>query len=94
MCQHRNIFYNFSAKAHQFHGTCLTVALLNSQSARNKVNLIGEAVIEHDIDILAFPETWLTNTPKDEYYTKELSFSVYKLINVPCPGGVLLLPIN
>ena len=67
----------------KFHGTCLTAALLNSQSARNKVNLIGEAVIEHDIDILALTETWLTNTPKDEYYTKELSFSGYKLINVP-----------
>ena len=71
----------------KFHGTCLTAALLNSQSARNKVDLIGEAVIEHDIDILALTETWLTNTPKDEYYTKELSFSGYKLINVPRPGG-------
>ena len=71
----------------KFHGTCLTAALLNSQSARNKVDLIGEAVIEHDIDILALTETWLTNTPKEEYYTKELSFSGYKLINVPRPGG-------
>ena len=71
----------------KFHGTCLTAALLNSQSARNKVDLIGEAVIEHDIDTLALTETWLTNTPKDEYYTKELSFSGYKLINVPRPGG-------
>ena len=71
----------------KFRGTCLTAALLNSQSVRNKVDLIGEAVIEHDIDILALTETWLTNTPKDEYYTKELSFSGYKLINVPCPGG-------
>ena len=71
----------------KFHGTCLTAALLNSQSARNKVDLIGEAVIEHDIDILALTETWLTNTPKDEYYTKELSFSGYKLINVPRLGG-------
>ena len=67
----------------KFHGTCLTAALLNSQSARNKVNLISEVVIEHDIDILALTETWLTNTPK----TKELSFSGYKLINVPRPGG-------
>ena len=71
----------------KFHGTCLTAALLNSQSAKNKVDLIGEAVIEHDINILALTETWLTNTPKDEYYTKELSFSGYKLINVPCLGG-------
>ena len=61
--------------------------LVNSQSARNKVDLIGEAVIEHDIDILALTETWLTSTPKDKYYTKELSFSGYKLINVPRPGG-------
>ena len=66
---------------------CLAAALLNSQSARNKVDLISEAVIEHDIDILSLTETWLTNTPKDEYYTKELSFSGYKLINVPHPGG-------
>ena len=69
----------------KFHGTCLTAALLNSQSARNKADLIGEAVIEHDI--LALTETWLTNTPKNVYYTKELSFSGYKLINVPSPGG-------
>ena len=59
----------------KLHGMCLTATLLNSQSARNKVDLIGEAVIEHDINILALTETWLTNTPKDEYYTKELSFS-------------------
>ena len=71
----------------KFHGTCLTAALLNSQSARNKVDLISVAVIEHDIDILALTETWLTNTPKDKYYTKELSFLGYKLINVPRPGG-------
>ena len=71
----------------KFHGTCLKTALLNSQSARDKVDLIGEAVIEHDIDILALTETWLTNTPKDKHYTKELSFSGYKLINVPRPGG-------
>ena len=64
----------------------MTAALLNSQSARKKVDLIGEAVIEHDIDILALTETWLTNIPKDEYYTKELSFSGYKLTNVPRPG--------
>ena len=76
------LIFNFKC-----HGTCLTAALLNSQSARNKVDLIGEAVIEHDIDILALTETWLTNTPKDEYYTKELSFSGYKLLNVPRPGG-------
>ena len=60
----------------KFHGTCLTAALLNSQSDRNKVDLIGEAMIEHDIDILLY-----------EYYTKELYFSGYKLINVPRPGG-------
>ena len=63
----------------KFYGTCLTAALLNSQSARNLVVLIGEAVIE-----LALTETWLTNTPKDEYNTKELSFSGFK---VPRPGG-------
>ena len=73
----------------KFHGTCLTAALLNSQSARNKVDLISEAVIDHDINILALTETWLTNTPKDEYYTKELSFSGYKLINVPHPGDMV-----
>ena len=44
-------------------------------------------MIEHDIYILAHTETWLTNTPKDDYYTKELSFSGYKLINVPHPLG-------
>ena len=38
-------------------------------------------------DILALTETWLTNTPKDEYYTKELSFLGYKLINMPRPGA-------
>ena len=64
----------------KFQGTCLTAALLNSQSARNKVDLIDEAVIEHDIEDEYY-------TPKDEYYTKELSFLGYKLINVRRPGG-------
>ena len=80
MCQHSKILYNFSARPIKFHGTCLTAALLNSQSAKNKVDLIGEAVIEHDIDILALTETWLANTPKSTIQR------VYKLINMPRPG--------
>ena len=87
VCQHRISCTTSVLRPIKFHGTCLTAALLNSPSARNKVDLISEAVIEHDIDILALTETWLTNTPIDEYYTKELSFSGYKLFNMPHLGG-------
>ena len=66
---------------------CMTAATFNCRSTRSKEDCIFEAVIDQDIDVLAFTETWLTDEAKDDYHRQGLSFPGYKLYMVPRPGG-------
>ena len=61
------------------HESGLVVGVLNAQSTQNKTDRIRAAIIEHDVDILALTETWLTSTAKDEFFVKSLTLSGYKL---------------
>jgi exonuclease III len=54
---------------------------------RQKVNIVRDAIIENDIDILAITETWLTSKTKDELFVKALSISGFKLFSVPRKGN-------
>jgi exonuclease III len=65
----------------------LTLGVLNAQSVRQKVNIVRDAIIENDIDILAITETWLTSKTKDELFVKALSISGFKLFSVPRKGN-------
>ena len=67
--------------------TKIMLGVLNAQSARNKVDRIHDVIIEHDIDILALTETWLTSAKKDEFFVKSLAISGYKLYSVPRKGN-------
>ena len=65
----------------------LTAGILNAQSIRNKVDQIHDVIIEYDIDIFTFTETWLTSKAKDEFFLKALAISGYKLFSVPRKGN-------
>ena len=69
------------------HESGLVVGVLNAQSTRNKTDRICAAIIEHDVDILALTETWLTSTAKVEFFIKSLTLSGYKLYSVPRKGN-------
>ena len=74
----------------------LCIGLLNAQSVRNKIDIVRDTVIEHDIDIFALTETWLTSAAKDEIFIKELQLAGFELFSVPRRGntgygGVALL---
>ena len=67
-------------------GSQIMLVVLNAQSARNKVDGIHDVITEHDIDILALTETWLTSTRKDEFFVKSLAISGHKLYSVHRKG--------
>ena len=62
---------------------------LNCQSAKSKAihGIITDLVIEHDIEILAISETWLTDNESDHIYLKAPTPPGYELFNVPRGGG-------
>ena len=61
----------------------LRVATVNAQSIRNKIDILHDLVIEHDIDILCITETWLTHKDCDEFYVSALKLIGYILWSVP-----------
>ena len=46
----------------------LKFVLLNVRSIRKKTLLLRDYIVEHDIDLLAITETWLTDDSSDEFY--------------------------
>jgi exonuclease III len=67
--------------------TGLQMGLLNAQSVRNKLDIIRDLIIEHDLDILALNETWITTAEKDKSFEKGLSLPGYKPFLVPRKGN-------
>ena len=71
----------------------VTFCLMNSKSVRNKTESITDYIIEKDIDMCAFTETWLND--QDHVKIGELIPPGYSFIHVPRPerqgGGVGLL---
>ena len=70
----------------------LCICLLNTQSTRNKIEIIRNSIIEHDIDILTMTmtETWLTSAAKDELFIKGLKIGGYDLFSVRREGNGIL----
>ena len=62
------------------------LCLLNPWSACNKADKIREFIIDHEIDILALTETWLTGTVCDEPIISALLPEGYSLIHTPRNG--------
>jgi len=53
---------------HQQRQQPLKFVLLNVRSIRKKTLLLRDYIVEHDIDLLAITETWLTDDSSDEFY--------------------------
>jgi exonuclease III len=66
----------------------LCIGILNTQSVRNKIDIIRDVTIENDFDILALTETWLTTTDKDQFFVDGLSLPGYKPYLIPRKGNM------
>jgi len=59
------------------------LCVLNAQSVCNKTAIINDHIIEHDFDIIAITETWLSNTDKHKKAIGELTLPGYEFFHVP-----------
>lgn len=61
----------------------MKMCLINPWSICNKADIINDFIIEHDIDVLALTETWLTGTIDDEPIISAILPSGYGIIHAP-----------
>ena len=61
----------------------VSLCLMNTRSIRNKTTDILDHVQEHDIDIVAMTETWLSNKDTDIPVIKTLTPPGYSLVHHP-----------
>ena len=80
---------------HQQRQQPLIFVLLNVRSIRKKTLLLRDYIVEHDIDLLAITETWLTDDSSDEFYCRDICPEGYKIEQLPRNyadvGGVALV---
>ena len=62
---------------------CAKLVLLNARSVRNKTDFITDYIHEHDLDIIALTETWLTNDQKDTANIRKLTPDGYNFVHFP-----------
>ena len=63
--------------------TTASLCIINARSVRNKPTDILDHIHEHDLDIVAITETWLTNKDSDLPVTRALTPPGYNLIHHP-----------
>ena len=63
--------------------TTASLCILNARSVRNKTTDMLDHIHEHDLDIVAITETWLTNKDSDLPVTRALTPPGYNLIHHP-----------
>ena len=80
---------------HQQRQQPLKFVLLNVRSIRKKTLLLRDYIVEHDIDLLAITETWLTDDSSEEFYCRDICPEGYKIEqlrrNYADGGGVALV---
>ena len=59
------------------------LCLLNPWSVCNKADVINDFIIEHDLEVLALTETWLTGTSSDGPVISALLPDGYNIISAP-----------
>ena len=64
----------------------LSVLSLNTRSVKNKCDEIVDYITEHDTDVVAITETWLSQGDTDNVVRASLTPDGYKLIDVPRKG--------
>lgn len=80
---------------HQQRQQPLKFVLLNARSIRMKTLLLRDYIVEHDIDLFAITETWLTDDSLDEFYCRDICPEGYNIERLPRNyahgGGVVLV---
>ena len=66
----------------------IKVGLANCQSVRKKTDEIIDYIIDYDIDIMTFTETWLKDDGSDQRTIGDLTPSGYCFKHVPRSGRV------
>ena len=64
---------------------CATLGLANAQSVRNKADLLTDHVLEHNLDLVALSETWLSADDNDKKTSSDLTPAVYDFVHIPRP---------
>ena len=68
------------------------LCVLNAQSVCNKTAILEDHILEHDFDIIALTETWLSSSDRHKKTIGELTLRGYDFFHVPRPnrggGGV------
>ena len=68
---------------------------MNARSIRNKTLLLRDYIVEHDIDLFAITETWLTDDSLDDFYCRDICPERYNIEQLPRNyadgGGVALV---
>ena len=64
----------------------ISVAVINARSVRNKTTTLTECITDHNIDILAITETWLTKN-SDKPIIAAMTPSGYSFANAPRASG-------
>jgi exonuclease III len=66
----------------------LSFASINARSIRNKTTSISDYILENDLDVIAFTETWLAADNRDGAIINNICPPGYEFIHVPRHSGV------
>ena len=61
----------------------LAFALFNAQSVRNKTLQVKDLIVDHDIDVLALTETWLSADDRDDMTIRDIYPTGYEFHSAP-----------
>ena len=62
---------------------CATLGLANAHSVRNKADLLTDHVLEHNLDLVALFETWLSADANDKKTISDLTPAGYAFVHIP-----------
>ena len=64
---------------------CATLGLANAHLVRNKADLLTDHVLEHNVDLVALSETWLSADANDKKTISDLTAAGYDFAHIPRP---------
>lgn len=71
---------------HTNNASTVKFALVNCRSVRNKTEDIVDYITEHQLDLMALTETWLSTGERDKHIIHELTPAGYTLLHRPRGG--------
>lgn len=64
----------------------MSMGLINAHSVRNKTTALVDQIMDHDLDFIAFTETWLRTTAEDGDAIRSLTPAGYSFSHIPRTG--------